>query len=173
MYCNVPGCKCSKEAPLRNSGHNMIYMTSKYKRKLKANRPTEKTITSQPENIFDMLNTCFDLTNWNVFTQNSENIEEITEIVNGYIKFNEERPLEKKVIKVFRINKPWITSNLRKKIMEKHSSFSQNSPNYSEKQKEVEYSIHEAKKVYNKKVEQHFYSNNMRDAWKGRKILTG
>ena len=96
MHCKVPGYKCSKAAPLGNSGNNMVYITPKYRRKLKANCPTEKTIASQPEKTFDMLNTCFDLTNWNVFTPNSENIEEITEIVNGYIKFNKERILENK-----------------------------------------------------------------------------
>ena len=80
---------------------------------------------------------------------------------------------EKKVIKVFGNDKPWITTSLRKKIVEKHSSFSQNAPNYNEKQKEVESAIHEAKNEYKKKIEKHFHGNNMRDAWKGIRILTG
>ena len=137
-------------APLRNSHHCMIYMTTKYKRKLKANRPTEKTIAAQSENTFDILNACFNLINWSVFAKKLESINEITEIVDGYITFNEERLSKKKVIEVFGNDKPWTTSSLRKKIVDKHSSFSQNTPNYNGKQKE-EYAIYKAKKCTRRK----------------------
>ena len=173
LYCNVTGYKSSKAAPLGKSDHNMIHMTPVYKRKLKTCPPSEKSITSQTENTFDMLNACFDTTDWHIFSENAVNINDLTEVVTDYIKFNEEIHSEKKTIKVYGNDKPWITTSLRKKIVDKHSAFSQNSPDYASKKKEVDDAINEAKKEYKEKVEQHFKSNNMRDAWKGIRTLTG
>ena len=173
LYCNVPGYRSNKVSPLGNSDHNMIHMTPIYKRKLKAVRPTERTITKQTEDTFNLLNDCFETTNWNVFAENAKNIDELTITVNDYIKFNEEMFSEKKVVKDFGNDKPWINSSLRKKIVEKHQCYSKNDSNYNEKQKEVKEAIDEAKKQYKEKVEEHFKGNSMRDAWKGIRVLTG
>ena len=80
---------------------------------------------------------------------------------------------EKKVIKMYGNNKPWITSSLRKMITDKHSLFSQNSPDYKMKQIEIDAAIESAKRKYKDKVERLFHESNMRDAWKGLKMLTG
>ena len=81
--------------------------------------------------------------------------------------------IEKKVIKLYGNNKPWITSSLRKMIADKHSLFSQNSPDYRMKQKETDAAIESAKRKYKDKVERLFHESNMRDTWKGLKMLTG
>ena len=79
-----------------------------------------------------------------MFSESAKNIDELTETVNEYIKFNEELFSEKKVVKQFGNDKLWINSVLRKKIVEKHASHSSNASNYNDKKKEVEESIHEA-----------------------------
>ena len=58
-------------------------------------------------------------------------------------------------------------------ITDKHSLFSQNSPDYKMKQTEIDAAIESAKRKYNDNVEKLFHESNMRDAWKGLKMLTG
>jgi hypothetical protein len=72
---------------------------------------------------------------------------------------------------VFDNNKPWVTSDLRKEIVEKHKCYGKE--NYKEAQHRLNCKIKEAKMIYKRKVENLFRSNNPRDAWKGLKELTG
>ena len=58
-------------------------------------------------------------------------------------------------------------------ITDKHSLFSQNSPDYKMKQIEIDAAIESAKRKYKDKVERLLHESNMRDAWKGLKLLTG
>ena len=151
----------------------MVYMRPHYIRKLNQARPLEKTVTIHSTETLEKLQASFDITDWNALTKDLSSIDEIVDVTNAYIKFNEEMLKEKKVIAVYGNNKPWITSSFRKMIIEKRSLYSRNSPNYMVKQIEIDAAIERAKHNYKGKVEKLFHESKMRDAWRGLKMLTG
>ena len=148
-------------------------MQPTYVRKLKKEKPKEIYSSQFTADNLDLLNTSFELTDWDLFINSSKDIDELTDVVTEYMKFNINSVIPKKKIKVFGNNKPWITSTLWKNIVEKHMAHSTNSPDYTEKQRELDKAISKAKSDYKDRVEDLFRENNMKDAWKGLKCLTG
>ena len=105
--------------------------------------------------------------------EDSSNVNELTELVTAYIKFNIDMLIPVKTIKQYGNNTPWLSSDLRKQIVDKHKAFASNAPDYAEKQANLNKALNEAKQHYKIKVENLFKQNNTRDAWKGLRILTG
>ena len=174
FYCNEKNSYRSIQgAPLKNSDHNMIYMEPTYVRKLKRAKPKEIEISELSDDNLDILNASFDHTNWEMFIEDASDIDELTDVVSEYIKFNIEMIIPKKSVKVYPNNKPWINSKLRKQIVDKHFSYSNNEPDYSTIQQNVNDSIANAKLDYKDKIENMFNKNKMKDAWKGLRIITG
>ena len=95
----------------------------------------------------------------------------LSDVVTSYITFCSDLHLERKEVNVFPNNKPWITSDLRKFIVNKHKSYGKE--DYRTKQKLLNDKIKSAKDDYKEKVEKLFKQNNPKDAWKGLKVLTG
>lgn len=174
FYCNVKDAYRSvKGTPLKNSDHNMVYMQPTYVRKLKKQKPIEISKMQCSPDSLDVLNASFDLTDWDVFIDTSKDADELTDVITEYINFNIDMIIPQKEIKQFPNNKPWISSTLRKLIIDKHSSYSNDAPDYKDKQKEVNDAILCAKLDYKDKVEAMFKGNKMKEAWKGLKVLTG
>ena len=106
-----------KVSLLRNSDHNMIYMQLTYFRKLKKENPKEiQSMQCSPDNL-EILNASFDQTDWELFIHDAHDVDELTDIVTEYINFNINMLIPKKSVKLYPNNRPWITSNLRKKIV--------------------------------------------------------
>lgn len=173
FYCNVKNSyKCKQLPPLKSSDHNMIHMIPSYRPKLKQIKPTVVTRTIISEASMDTLNACFDLTDWNVFIQDADgDVNVLTDLVTSYIEFCSDLHLEKKQVKQYPNNKPWITSELRNLIVDKHKSYGK--PDYKDKQKLLDDKIYQAKRAYKDKVESLFKRNSSKDAWRGLKMLTG
>ena len=147
-------------------------MRPTYQRKLSQEKPKEcETLQFTPDSL-DNLNASFDQTDWNPFINSAKNIDDLVDVTTAYINFNVNTIIPKKTIKQFPNNKPWINSELRKQVIEKHKAYSNNDPNYAKKQTEVYEAINKAKQSYKKKVKQMFNNNNMKDAWKGLKTIT-
>ena len=81
-------------------------------------------------------------------------MRKLTDLVSSYITFCSDLHLEKKQVKVYPNNKPWVTSELRKVITDKYKSYG--SDNYQGKQKEANSKIKEVKSRYKDKVENMF-----------------
>ena len=174
FHCNTKDAYRSiQEPPLKNSDHNMIHMQPIYRRKLAREKPEEKKKQQLTEQSLETLNASFDATDWDMFIDSAYDIDELVDTVTEYIKFNTNMILPVKAIKQYPNNKPWITSELRKQIIEKHQAFKTKSDNYREKQTEVDEAIKKAKASYKDKVEQKFKNKSMKDMWQGLKILTG
>ena len=174
FFCNATNAYRSiQEPPLKNSDHNMIYMQPVYCRDLRKAKPTEKEIAKLTDESLETLNTSFEITEWNMFVDCSNNIDELVNTVTEYIKFNIDMIVPKKTIQQYPNNKPWITPALRKLIVEKHRAFSRKADNYKHLQEEVDKAIKDAKIEYKNHIEQKFKTNRMKDAWSGLKILTG
>ena len=163
----------SNNADFSPSDHNMINMQPIYRRNLTHSKPQEKEITRLTEESLESLNASFDITDWDMFINNAEDIDDLVDTVTDYIKFNTQMILPTKTLKQYPNNKPWINVTLRKLIVEKHNAFKTGDGNYREKQNEVDKAIERAKSEYKDKVEENFKTNKMKDAWKGLKLLTG
>ena len=117
----------------------------------------------------ERLNAIFDVTNWDVFVDNAKDVSELVDTISEYIKFNVDMLVPKKTVKQY--NKPWISSELRRQIVNKHKAFTKEPEDCNNKQSEVDNAIKKAKNEY--KFEQLFHNNKMKDAWNGLDIITG
>ena len=102
---------------VKNSDHNMINMQPIYRRKLAKSKPQEKEIVCITDESMERLNASFDVTNWDVFVDNSKDVNELVDTISEYIKFNVDMLVPKKTVKQYANNKPWISSELRRQIV--------------------------------------------------------
>ena len=124
----------------------MVHMQPMYRRNLTRSKPTEKTIAQITDESLETLNASFDITDWDMFIESTENIDELVDTVTDYINFNTALILPMKTLRQYPNNKPWINSSLRKLIVDKHHAFKAgNIDNYREKQTEVDEAIKRAK----------------------------
>ena len=173
FFCNVKNAYRSRILPpLSNSDHNMINMMPVYKSKLKQVKPKVITKISMDENAEQMLNACFELTDWELFiTDSAGDVNALTDVVTSYITFCHDLHAVKNEVRIFPNNKPWVTSELRQTVVMTHKSHG--TPEYSENHRKLQKDIRGAKQTYKSKVESLFTSNESRDAWRGLKTLTG
>jgi hypothetical protein len=145
-----------------------------YKQKLKRLKITEKKIKKWDSNTVEQLQGCFASTNWGVFLTDNPSINELTEIITDYISYCEDMIVPVKTCKTYPNSKPWITTELRSLIKEKHKlRLSQNMLEMKKVQKELDSMIDKSKRDYKTKLEKQFQSNNTKAAWDGLKTITG
>ena len=70
-----------KEPPLKNRDHNMVHMQPMYRGNVTRSKPTEKTIAQITDESLETLNASFDKTDWDMFIESAENIDELVDTV--------------------------------------------------------------------------------------------
>ena len=109
-----------------------------------------------------------------MFLAACDNINELTETVNGYINFCVSTTIQTKHVKIFPNNKPWITPAIKTVINKKKEIFSKgNKSDLKQIQKELKSAIKSEKTNYKHKIENHFKENNMKRVWHGMKLMSG
>lgn len=93
------------------------------------------------------------------------------DVVTSYIQFCVDSIVEYKEIKTYPNNKPWFKADLRRVTVEKHTSHG--SEDYTDKQRQADRWIRDAKQTHKERVEHLFKANKTKDAWKGLKAITG
>ena len=89
FFCNTKDAYRSiKEPLLKNSDHNMVHMKPIYRRKITRTKPTEKNIAQITDESLEILNASFDITDWDMFIESAENIDELVDTVTDIINFN-------------------------------------------------------------------------------------
>ena len=173
FLCNIKNSyKCVSMAPLQQSDHIMLHLIPVYKSKLKQVKPVTIIKQQIDETAMQNLDTCFHLTDWNVFINDcGGDINVLTEIVTDYINFCTELQQKQKKIVLYPNNKPWLTPVVRKAIVAKHRAFRK--PDYQQKRKEAAITIQKAREAYKTKIEELFKAKDSRDTWRGMKTLTG
>ncbi|ELU00762.1 hypothetical protein CAPTEDRAFT_202158 [Capitella teleta] len=113
-YCNKKHAYKSKQRlPLGNSDHNMISMQPTYARRLKALKPTIKTIKERQENLTEEVAGSLACTGWSVSWDACSSIHEVTETMSSYINFCIDCIVPDKNIKIYPNNNSWVTKELR------------------------------------------------------------
>jgi hypothetical protein len=63
---------------------------------------------------------CYDCTDWDVFIESSDSVDEAAEVVSDYIiRFCEDTVIPIKTVKIYPKNKPWISASLKATLNEK------------------------------------------------------
>ncbi len=125
------------------------------------------------ENV-ECLQGALESTDWNVFIDTSDNVNELTETVCAYIEFCKDVIIPPKVIKVYANNKPLITGNVKEVINRKRKLFVNGDRNQLKQvQKELNRVIRKEKMAYKVKIEKHFKDNDMKKVWNGMRLMSG
>ena len=174
-YTNVEkSYKCVSMPPLGASDHDMLLLLPKYKTRLIQNQVIEKCVSVWDKAGRERLADCFESTNWDVFIDACDNIDELNDTVSSYIIFCEENCIEKKTVKCYGNDKPWITIEMKSLLKEKRRSYyNQISSEQKKVRKLVNDKILECKNVYKNKIENKFYSNDSKGVWEGLKTIVG
>ena len=69
------------------------------------------------------LRCCFEATNWDVFTDNCTDPDELVDMVTSYVKFCEETVIKTKSVHVYPNNKPCVTKDLKVRLNQKKLAF--------------------------------------------------
>lgn len=100
----------------------MIRLLPNYVTKRQQTQPVEKEISVLDACGSERLIDCFDCTDWQVFVDSCDSLDELNEHVFEYIKFCESNCVVKKKVKVYGNTKPWINIDLKNLIVEKHKA---------------------------------------------------
>ena len=112
------------------SDHNVVHLLPKYRQKVK----TEGT---QTHDSIEELRGCFEATNWDVFTDNCTDPDELVDTVTSYVKFCEETVIKTKSVHAYPNSKPWVTKELKVHLNQKKLAFLKGiKKEYKEKEKE-------------------------------------
>lgn len=114
---------------------------------------------------------CFDCTMWEVF--DSPDINDRVVVVSDYVNFCVDSVLPTKTFKVHSNDKPWLTRELKKLIIQKRKAHrNQDEHARRELQREIKRQLVLDKHKYKLKLEASLTSRNSREAWQGVKKMT-
>ena len=174
-YCNIKESYRSVRMPaLGNSDHTMTHMLPNYKTVFKSNKPVKKTVTILGDDNIDCLRDCFDSTDWNVFIDACDNIDELTDTVSSYVNFCELACSTTKTVTCYSNEKPWINREVRDTIKERQTAFQYgDSGDFKAIDKKLKKQIKKAKFDYKKTLEDNFNKNNSKKTWDSMKQIVG
>ena len=174
-YGNITNAFKSVALPeIGKSDHFAVHLIPSYLPVCKTNPVVRKRVKVYTSEKVDELRACYECTDWDMFIESSSSVDEATDVISSYIMFCEESVIPSKEIKIYPNNKPWISGSLKKAINEKNRTFKSGDKEGGKKaQKELRDQIRDSYLGYRKKVEKKFEEGNMKDAYKGLKLLTG
>lgn len=123
-YGSIKGEYKSVGGPaLGSSDHNTVHLYPVYKTVLRREKVCKRQVMVWNEESSLTLQGCFDCTDWSVFTDSSDNIDEPADVVCSYISFCRDNVIPTKVVKIFPNNKPWASSAIRGLIHKRKNAF--------------------------------------------------
>ena len=174
-YGSIQRAYKAKPCPqLGFSDHSNVLLSPTYKTQLKRNKPVTKTCYVWGCDETEELRACFDSTDWNVFLDSADSLNEAVEVITEYINFCVGNVIPEKIVKVYPNNKPWISSELRISLKEKRTAFRMGDAELGKEiQKKIKRQIRECKVIYKQRLEQKFSQNNTRASWQAMEKITG
>ena len=117
-YGSVPNTYRSIPKPLiGDANHNTVHLVPIYKCVLKRAKCVKRQVKVWTEDSVARLQDCFDSTNWDVFWDSCDSLDELTDVVTSYVSFCVDTVMKKS--KVFPNNKPWVSKHLKKVLNKK------------------------------------------------------
>ena len=87
--------------PLGRSDHNVVHLLPKYRQTVKTEGTQTKSCQLWTHDSIEELRGCFEATNWDVFTGNSTDPDELVDTLTSYVKFGEETVIKTKSVHVY------------------------------------------------------------------------
>lgn len=106
--------KSFRRAPLGMSDHSAVYLVPSYKSVLKRNKPERRLVPVWSEESIYCLQDCLHDTDWDLFRNVCEDLDELTDVVSSYVSFCESSIIPRKEISLYPHNKPWVTKGVKK-----------------------------------------------------------
>ncbi|KAI4897626.1 hypothetical protein NFI96_030156, partial [Prochilodus magdalenae] len=155
------------------SDHSLVHLIPTYRQKLKTNKPVITTVKRWTSGDTEKLQGCFKSTNWAVFEEALDGLDEYTDTVTSYISFCEDSCISTKSQVRYSNNKPWFTAELKQLRREKEEAFrSGDRTVFKEAKYRLEKGIRAAKSKYSEQLNRHITANDPSSAWKGLQLLT-
>jgi hypothetical protein len=152
----------------------MLFLSSCYKQRLKANKPRRITVPQWNEESTDMLQACLDCTIWEALIDPSDSLERSVDVVSSYINFCVDINIPTKDIVCYPNNKPWVSKELKTTLNSKKVALaSGNKELIREANKAAKQEVAQCKSRYKDKVENLFAKNDSHSAWQGLSLLAG
>jgi hypothetical protein len=161
--------KALPRPPFGKSDHNSILLIPAEKLKLKQEAPVTRSIKKNCSDEADAkLQDCFAITDWNMFQNSSDAIEEYTTSVTGFIN----KCIEDVIPTVTVLyQKPWITGNIRTELKGRAAIY--NTEAYKKSWAwALRGTIKQAKRQYRAKIESYYSGSDARLMWQGMQIIT-
>lgn len=98
--------------PLDLADHNCVHLLLTYKTVLKREKVQTKEVKVWTNDAVCALQGCFDCTNWGLFEESCEDLDELTDIVCSYSAFCRDMFIPKKV-KIYPNKKPWVNKSVK------------------------------------------------------------
>ncbi|KAI4888927.1 hypothetical protein NFI96_005928 [Prochilodus magdalenae] len=155
------------------SDHSLVHLIPTYRQKLKTNKPVITTVKRWTSGDIEKRQGCFKSTNWAVFEEPTDGLDEYTDTVTSYISFCEDSCISTKSQVRYSNNKPWFTAELKQLQREKEEAFrSGDRTVFKEAKYRLEKGIRAAKSKYSEQLNRHITANDPSSAWKGLQLLT-
>ena len=174
-YSNVPGgYKCKQLPPLGMSDHNMLLLMPNYKTKLISSGVKERIIDVLDQKGTERLSDCFRCTDWQMFIDSCDTLDELNDHVSEYINFCVDTCTEKKTVKSYGNGKPWVTKELKSLLKEKRRIFNGRDKNEMKiVNNKIKNNVKICKAQYKDKIESKFRSHDSKAMWDGLKRMVG
>ena len=136
-------------------------------------KPVTKTVKIWNSESREALRGCFECTDWQVFRDSSESLDEFTDVVTSYISFCESTVIPTKTVKQFGNTKPWFNSSMYNLVKQKDEAH-KNGDNVAKKRAQyaLDREIKKGQKEYKEKLERKFESGDANAVWQGVKTIT-
>ena len=153
----------------------MVHLLPKYRQKVKQSKPIKKTVYLWSAENKEKLQDCFDETDWQMFFDSCDGDPHLlTETLTDYMLWCESNCIEKKEVKVYPNNKPWLTKNLKECLnKKKHAHVTKDKEQYNLALKDFRSQIDNAKRDYKDRVEDKLVTGNAKQAWDGLNKMMG
>jgi hypothetical protein len=115
--------KALPHPPFGKSYHSSILLIPAYKQKLKQEAPVTRSIKKWSDEADAKLQDCFAITDWNMFRDSSDGIEEYATSVTGFIYKCIEDVVPTVTEHIFPKQKPWTTGNIRTELKGRAATF--------------------------------------------------
>ena len=135
----------------------------------------KKSMKKWSDEVDAKLLDCFAITDWNVFPDSSDGIEEYTTSVTGFINKCIKDVVPTVTVRTFTNQKPWITGNLRTELKARAAAFKvrDSNPEASRKSRyALRPTIKQAKRQYRAKIESYYTGFEARRMWQGFQTIT-
>ena len=120
-FSNIPGAFRSLCRPLLGrSDHNGSHLVSKYRQRLKQEKPRIQCVCVWDHDSSEELRECFDSTDWQVFFDSCDNYEELADTATSYVQFCENAVIKSRDLRIF---PPWLNKQPKHVLTGKKMAF--------------------------------------------------